>query len=70
MFEPFTQQSADKTGLGLGLSITKKIVETYQGVLSVKNRPGVGCIFTIDLPGYTDIQRSCQNCSTVKTPDD
>ncbi|MDR5777239.1 MULTISPECIES: HAMP domain-containing sensor histidine kinase [unclassified Caballeronia] len=53
MFEPFTQQSADKTGLGLGLSITKKSVETYQGVLSVKNRPGVGCIFTIDLPGYT-----------------
>jgi signal transduction histidine kinase len=53
MFEPFTQQSTDKTGLGLGLSITKKIVETYEGVLSVKNRPGVGCVFTIDLPRYT-----------------
>ncbi|MDR5806428.1 HAMP domain-containing sensor histidine kinase [Caballeronia sp. LZ001] len=53
MFKPFRQQSADKTGLGLGLSVTKKIVETYQGVLSVKNRPGVGCIFTIDLPRYT-----------------
>ncbi|GAB5097447.1 hypothetical protein YK56LOC_31630 [Caballeronia sp. HLA56] len=52
MFEPFTQQSEDKTGLGLGLSVTKKIVETYDGVLRVKNRPGVGCVFTIDLPRY------------------
>ncbi|WP_250511697.1 HAMP domain-containing sensor histidine kinase [Caballeronia sp. GACF4] len=53
MFEPFTQQSADKSGLGLGLSISKKIVETYGGVLSVANLPGVGCIFTINLARHS-----------------
>ncbi len=52
MFEPFMQQSPDRSGLGLGLTITKKIVESFDGVLSVKNRPGVGCIFTINLPRH------------------
>ena len=50
LFEPFEQRSADRTGLGLGLSITLKAVETSGGVLHVENRPGIGCVFTIDLP--------------------
>ena len=50
MFEPFTQGSADKSGLGLGLSICRRSVEAIGGVLSVRNRPGIGCVFTVDLP--------------------
>src|SRR5687768_11845491 len=50
MFEPFTQASADKSGLGLGLSICRRSVEAIGGVLSVRNRPGIGCVFTVDLP--------------------
>jgi signal transduction histidine kinase len=50
MFLPFTQASADKSGLGLGLSIARRVVETNQGKLSVCDQPGSGCIFTIDLP--------------------
>ncbi len=52
MFEPFTQGSADKSGLGLGLSICRRSVEAIGGVLSVRNRPGVGCVFTVDLPRH------------------
>ena len=52
MFTPFTQRSEDKTGLGLGLSIARKSVEADSGLLHVRNMPGVGCIFTIDLPRY------------------
>ncbi len=50
MFVPFTQSSADKSGLGLGLSISKRSVEANNGVLRVRDLPGKGCVFTIDLP--------------------
>jgi len=52
MFQPFAQGSADRTGLGLGLSICRRSVEAIGGVLSVSNRPGVGCVFTVDLPRH------------------
>ncbi|MGZ5147776.1 MAG: ATP-binding protein, partial [Burkholderiales bacterium] len=41
---------ADRTGLGLGLSISNRSVEASGGKLRVRNLPGRGCIFTIDLP--------------------
>lgn len=53
MFTPFTQHSDDKTGMGLGLSIARKTVEADGGILSVKDMPGTGCVFTIDLPRYS-----------------
>jgi signal transduction histidine kinase len=53
MFLPFTQFGADKSGLGLGLSIARRSVELNDGVLSVRDIPGVGCIFTISLPRHT-----------------
>lgn len=52
LFTPFSQRSDDKTGLGLGLTIARKSVEADGGILSVRNLPGTGCIFTIDLPRY------------------
>lgn len=53
LFTPFCQRSDDRTGMGLGLSIARKAVEADGGILSVQNRPGTGCIFTIDLPRYS-----------------
>jgi K+-sensing histidine kinase KdpD len=52
MFEPFTQRNEDKIGVGLGLSIAKRGVEANGGILSVRDVPGIGCIFTIDLPRH------------------
>jgi len=52
MFEPFRQGSSDKSGLGLGLSICRRSVEANNGLLRVRNLPGTGCIFTIDLPRH------------------
>lgn len=49
MFLAFTQSGADKSGLGLGLAICRRSVEANNGVLRVRDAPGSGCIFTIDL---------------------
>ena len=50
LFQPFTQRAADRSGLGLGLSISNRSIEASGGKLRVRNLPGRGCIFTIDLP--------------------
>jgi signal transduction histidine kinase len=52
MFAPFTKRSTDRTGAGLGLSISRKSVEANGGQLSVRNVADTGCIFTIDLPRH------------------
>lgn len=56
MFKAFTQLGDDKTGLGLGLSIARQSVESMGGTLTVKDLPGVGCIFTISL-GKSTVDR-------------
>jgi len=53
MFTPFTQHGNDRTGMGLGLAIARKSVEADGGTLSVRDVPGMGCIFTIDLPRHS-----------------
>ena len=50
MFKPFTQSGEDRSGLGLGLSIARRAVEADGGELSVRDVPGTGCVFTIELP--------------------
>lgn len=44
------QQGHDRTGLGLGLSICMKAVKSMGGELRVRDLPGKGCVFKIDLP--------------------
>lgn len=55
IFRPFEQISGDRTGLGLGLPISRRGVEANGGTLRVRNLPGTGCVFTIDLPRLPSI---------------
>ena len=50
IFRPFEQLNAERTGLGLGLPISRRGVEANGGKLYVRNLPDTGCVFTIDLP--------------------
>lgn len=52
MFHSFTQMGADTSGLGLGLSISRRSIEANHGILRVRDVPGTGCVFTIDLPRH------------------
>ena len=48
IFSPFV--STKKTGSGLGLAFTQKIVELHGGTVSVRNNAGGGASFVLDLP--------------------
>ncbi len=50
LFRPYTQKGEDRTGLGLGLSISRRAVSLNDGQISAQDIPAQGCIFTIDLP--------------------
>ncbi len=48
IFEPFF--STRETGLGLGLAICKRIVDSHGGEITADNRPGGGAEFVVRLP--------------------
>ncbi|WP_440996663.1 ATP-binding protein [Arhodomonas sp. SL1] len=48
LFEPFVTGRGG--GMGLGLSISRSIIEHHEGHLSVTERPGGGALFRFDLP--------------------
>ncbi|MET0210316.1 MAG: sensor histidine kinase [Burkholderiaceae bacterium] len=50
MFIPFLANDDRRAGMGLGLSIARQSVENESGTLTVRDLPGKGCVFTIDLP--------------------
>lgn len=52
IFERFERADASKTisGLGLGLFITKKIIEGHTGEIEVQSSPGEGSTFILKLP--------------------
>ncbi len=51
LFEQFSHPaSARKGGLGIGLWITRRIVEAHDGSISVRSEPGQGAEFVVELP--------------------
>ncbi len=51
------RRGGEGSGLGLGLSIARKAVRAHDGEISVRNMPGKGCVFTIDMPLTADTSR-------------
>jgi signal transduction histidine kinase len=50
LFTPYEQRSEDRSGVGLGLSICERGARANGGEVHARNKPGVGCVFTVDLP--------------------
>ena len=51
LFQPFGERRGkDQTGMGLGLAIARRAVRAHGGDVVVRDMPGQGCVFTIELP--------------------
>jgi len=48
IFHPFV--TTKREGLGVGLAISKTIVQSYGGTLGYSENPGGGAVFTVELP--------------------
>lgn len=50
LFERFRQGSHKRSGSGLGLYLSRRIVEAHHGMIGVKSTPGQGSVFVVNLP--------------------
>ena len=60
LFDGFYQAASHLTrkvgGLGLGLALTRRIVEAHGGTVSVESKEGSGSVFSVSLPGVADLR--------------
>jgi signal transduction histidine kinase len=52
LFRPFEQRGRDRGGLGLGLALCYQSARTNGGEIKVVDRPGIGCVFSLELPRH------------------
>lgn len=48
--DPFFTTRREDGGTGLGLSVSTRIIEEHGGTLNISSEPGIGSVFTIELP--------------------
>ncbi len=58
IFEPFFTTKEEGEGTGLGLAVSRGIIEKLNGRIEVVSRPGSGCTFRVVLPRQRDQRRN------------
>jgi len=66
IFQPFITSKTG--GSGLGLVITRQIIESHHGTLTCDSRPGDGCTFTITHSAYAKLNTVSSIRRILKLP--
>lgn len=70
LFQPYAQADASTSrrhgGTGLGLTISRQLVELMGGSIGVDSQPGAGACFYFELPLEVSLQSGVENVVTVR----
>lgn len=69
IFEPFYQNDGKLErryeGTGLGLALSKQLIELHGGVIEVTSKLGEGSVFSFELPVCVEEALTCQSCTQI-----
>ncbi len=67
IFEPFFT-TKETVGTGLGLWVTKELVQKHGGTIRVRSKPGKGTVFSINFPIAEQNSGAAERASAVSAP--
>jgi two-component system, chemotaxis family, CheB/CheR fusion protein len=68
-FGAAASMGAGQSGLGLGLYITKELVDAHGGRISVESHEGEGALFIVRLPLFEQPSESAYMCTVASVPE-
>jgi diguanylate cyclase len=71
LFQPFQRLGAEHSGIegtGIGLALSRKLVEAMNGTIDFASEPGRGSTFWVDLPAETSSDRAAEGAGTSASP--
>ena len=63
VFQPYF--TTKQLGIGLGLALTKRIIEEHHGEIEIQSSPGKGTLVIIKMPVRQQIKNESEQCAVL-----